>query len=72
VAKERKSFRKGLILGAAVGAAAMFWNAPHPGWQTRETLLEWYERLLFRVIDLPRALTGTDEPQPSTVAQEMR
>ena len=53
-----RAFRKGFLLGGMVGAGLLLWNAPQPGWRTREQFLEKLEGLMFKVLDMPVNLTG--------------
>lgn len=59
--RKSRAFRKGLVLGGLVGAGIMLWNAPQPGWRTREQFLEQFERLLFRVLDIPDKFVDSRE-----------
>jgi hypothetical protein len=56
--KENRAFRKGLVLGGIAGAAILIWNAPQPGWRTREQIQETFEGMLFKVLDMPEKLRG--------------
>ncbi len=82
MASESGAFRKGFLLGCLAGAGVMVWNAPQPGWRTREQMLELAEGMLFRVIDMPKTANGnhagtipcTPEgiPAPTTMRFETR
>jgi hypothetical protein len=63
MARKSTAFRKGLILGGLAGVGYLLWNAPQPGWRTREQILEAVEGLLFRVLDIPeRSRAARDQP----------
>jgi hypothetical protein len=56
--RESRAFRKGFVLGAFVGAGVLIWNAPQPGWRTREQIMEMVEGVLFNVLDMPEKVSG--------------
>ena len=53
MANKSRAFRKGFVLGGLVGAGILIWNAPRSGRQTREQVLETFEVLLFKLLDIP-------------------
>jgi hypothetical protein len=53
MARKSRAFRKGFLLGGLVGAGILIWNAPQPGWRTREQVIETVESLLFKLLDMP-------------------
>jgi hypothetical protein len=66
--RESRAFRKGFVLGVVAGAGMLIWNAPQPGWKTREMVIDAYERALFALLDFPEklaALRGPAEPEPA-------
>ena len=69
--RESRAYRRGFVLGALAGAGVVIWNAPQPGWRTREQIMETVEGVLFRVLDFPEQMTGLRSPAPAdSVAAE--
>jgi hypothetical protein len=48
----RTAFVVGVLVGAAAGAAAAFWNAPQSGRATRTRIQQSVEGVLFKVLDM--------------------
>jgi hypothetical protein len=65
MARESRAFRKGFLLGGLVGAGILIWNAPQPGWRTREQVIETAERLLFKLLDMPERFVTAREDVPA-------
>lgn len=64
-----RAFRKGFVLGAVAAAAAVVWNAPQPGWRTREQIMEMVEGVLFRVLDFPETMSGLRAGAPAVAGE---
>ena len=63
---ESRAFRRGFVLGALAAAGAVVWNAPQPGWRTREQIMDVVEGVLFRVLDFPETMSGLRAGDPAS------
>lgn len=60
---ESHAFRNGFVIGGLAGAGALLWNAPQSGARTREQIVEAFEGVLFKVLDMPEKLVGVRGPE---------
>ncbi len=73
MAKKSRAFRKGILLGSLAGAGIILWNAPQPGWKSREQVLEAFEGLLFKLLDIPGKIVDEQvEPLTDSVVASKR